>query len=253
MGNYKKSLALFGAAVFFIAGALFLAWRESAQVNLKSGIRLYELNSPHASEILRNGVNKDPYNYRLHYILAKSLHKTAFALLKEKRDAKKPLFEARRSLINALDLRFDSFDHLLLGFNYELTGQPYRALAHYNISFFFSQDAGEPDSWERLRPDQAGAAEEYFKAGVTGVALIMAYNALAGYEVRPAFSSAEVLLNDFFLAEPPDKWLSKEWEEGKRKLKELYKKRADTEREGIVSLLEEAGFVFLARFLDSPV
>jgi hypothetical protein len=252
MGNFAEKLVFIAAIALFLSGAVFLIWRESAQVNLKSGMRLYEQNSPGALKVLQSGVRKNAHDYRLHYGIARTLHKTGFAAMRQDTDARGKLIEARRSINNALALRFDSFGHQLLAFNYELMGERKNALAHYNISFFFSREAGDLAQWEQLRPLQADSAREYFNAEMTGIALIMAYNALTGFEPRPAYSSAEAFLSDFFLSAPPTGWLLRDRGAMKRGLKELFNKRTGAERDGIAHLLEEAGFGFLSRFLRSP-
>lgn len=253
MGNLTEKLVFFAAVALFITAAMFLVWRESAQVNLKSGMALYEQDGRGALEILRNGVRKDPHDYLLHYGVARTLHKAGFDAIRDKKDGKELIFEARRTIREAMALRFDSFGYQLLAFNNDLAGEAKKALAYHNISFFFSQNSAETSFWEKSRPLQAGTAGEYFAADKTGVSLIMAYNALVGYEVRPASSAAEQLLGDWFLSTQPSKWLAEAGDKGKRKLKELYNQRTDPQRQEIVRLFDSAGFSFLARFLGSQV
>jgi len=258
MGNIREKLVFSAIVVLFITGAFFLLWRESAQVNLKSGMRLYEANDPSALPVLKSGIRKNPDDYLLHYGLARTLHKAGFAEMSREKDGKLRLFEARRSINNALALRFDGYGHNLLAFNYELSGEEKKALAHYNIAFFFSQEIGELKQWERLRPQQGETAKEYFKANVTGVSLIMVYNALTGYGSRRtgspgAGSTADNLLKAFFLSVSPADWLNKDWAEGKSILKEKFEELGDADKKSVARRFDETGFGFLSRFLLSSV
>ncbi|GMT41602.1 MAG: hypothetical protein IEMM0002_0013 [bacterium] len=225
--------------------------RQSAQANLKTGIVLNEKNSLAAIEVLQNGIKKNPDHYLLYLNLAKSLQKKAFAELAEGKDAKMTLLEARRNLKRALALRFDGAAHQLLGYNYELEGKINSALAHYNISFFFSQNESGLERWEGLRERQSKAAEKFFRFNSTGIALIMVYNAVSGYKREPARTPAEVFIKKFFLSTPPDEWLSIEPEKGNRNLKKLFLTLKEGERKNLNRAFENAGFGFLARFLDS--
>ena len=207
MGNIREKLVFTAFCALFIGGAFFLLWRESAQVNLKSGMRLYEADDPSALSILKNGLRKNPNDHLLHYGVARTLHKTGFAEISRDKSGKRSLFEARRSINNALALRFDSYGYQLLAFNYELAGEEKKALAHYNIAFFFSQNIGELKQWERLRPQQSETAREYFKADVTAVSLIMVYNALTDYGTHSSESTARNFLKTFFLSVSPVEWL----------------------------------------------
>ena len=251
MADLTEKLAFFAAVALFIVAAGFMVWRESAQVNLRSGMTLYEQDGRGALEILRNGVRKDPHDYLLRYGVARTLHKAGFDAIRDKGDGKDFLYEARLSIREALALRFDSFGYQLLAFNHDLSGEAKKALVYHNISFFFSQDAAETSFWEKSRPSQAATAGELFAADKTGLSLIMAYNALVGYKARPASSAAETLLSEYFLSTQPSKWLSEAGETGKSRLKELYNNRTDAQRQEIVRLFDSAGFSFLTRFLGS--
>lgn len=258
MGNIKEKLVFTALLALFIAGAFFLLWRESAHVNLKSGMRLYEANDPNGLSILKSGLRKNPNGHLLHYGLARTLHKAGFAEMSRDKSGKRSLFEARRSINNAMALRFDSYGHKLLAFNYVLSGEEKKALAHYNIAFFFSQNIGELKEWERLRPQQAETAREYFKADVTAVSLIMVYNALTGYgerrtDSRRTVSSADAFLRDFFLSVSPIEWLNKDWAEGKSTLKKRFAELETAGKESVARRFDEAGFGFLSRFLRSSV
>ena len=253
MGSIREKLVFTALLGLFIAGAVFLLWRESAQVNLKSGIRLFEADDPRALPLLKSGLRKNPNDYLLHYSVARTLHKGAFAEMSRGGGNKENLFEARRSVNNAMALRFDSYGHNLLAFNYELTGEQKKALAHYNIAFFFSQEVGELKQWEHLKPQQGQTAREYFKADVTGVSLIMVYNALTGYGSRRTGSAADAFLNDFFLSVSPIDWLRKDWGDGKIILKNRFEELATADKESVARRFDEAGFGFLSRFLLSTV
>lgn len=253
MGNIREKLLFTAFLALFIVGAFFLLLRESAQVNLKSGMWLYEANDPRGLALLKSGLQKNPNDHLLHYTLARTLHKAGFAEMSREEDGKRSLFEARRSINNAMALRFDGYGYKLLAFNYELTGEEKKALAHYNISFFFSQNTGELKQWERLRPQQAETAREYFKAGQTGISLIMVCNALAGYGERRTDSSADAFLKDFFLSFSPADWLKKDWEQGRRILKNRFEELGTADKESVARRFEEAGFGFLSHFLLSSV
>ena len=253
MGNIREKLVFTAFFALFIGGAFFLLWRESAQVNLKSGMRLYEANDAAALSVLENGVRKNPHDHLLHYGVARTLQKAGFAEISRDKSGKRRLFEARRSINNAMALRFDSYGHQLLAFNYELSGEEKKALEHYNISFFFSQNIGELKRWERLRPRQPETASEYFKADVTSVSLIMVYNALTGYGERRTGSLADAFLRDFFLSVSPVIWLNKDWAEGKSVLKKRFDELGTADKESVARRFEEAGFGFLSRFLFSSV
>jgi len=256
MGNIREKLVFSAVLALFITGAFFLLWRESAQLNLKSGMRLYEADDPSGLPVLKSGIRKNPNDHLLHYWLARTLHKAGFAEMSRDKSGKLRLFEARRSINNALALRFDSYGHNLLGFNYELSGQEKKALAHYNIAFFFSQEVGELKQWERLRLQQTETAKDYFKANVTGVSLIMVYNALTGYgerlaESRQTVSLADAFLRDFFLSVSPADWLNKDWAQGKSILKKRFEELGTADKESVARRFDEAGFGFLSHFLRS--
>lgn len=253
MGNIREKLVFTAFFALFIGGAIFLVWRESAQVNLKSGMRLLDANDPGAIPILESGLRKNRNDNLLHYTLARTLHKLAFAKMTREEDGKPRLFEARRSVNNALALRFDGYGQQMLAFNYELSGEDEKALTYYNISFFFSQEVKELKQWERLRPQQSETAKEYFKADMTGVSLIMVYNALTGYSPHSTPSPATVFLNSFFLSVSPVDWLNKDWAEAKGILKNRFDELGTADKEVVVRRFKEAGFGFLSRFLLSPV
>ena len=253
MGNIREKFVFTAVLALFIAGAFFLLWRESAQVNLKSATRLYEANDPSALSIFKSGLRKNYDDYLLHYGVARTLHKADFAEMSRDKSGKRNLLDARRSINNALALRFDGYGYNLLAFNYELSGEEKKALAHYNISFFFSQNIGELKRWERMRPRQAETAREYFKANATGVSLIMAFNALSGYGAHSSVSGASAFLRDFFLSVSPIVWLNKDWAQGKRILQNRFKELEDADKEIVARQFENAGFGFLSRFLLSSV
>ncbi|MFQ5431034.1 MAG: hypothetical protein ACE5EN_00845 [Nitrospinota bacterium] len=256
MRNIREKLVFSAILALFITGAFFLLWRESAQINLKSGMKLYEANDPSALTVLENGIRKNRYEYLLYYGVARTLQKAGFADMSRDSRKKERLFDARRSINNAMALRFDGYGQTLLAFNYELTGEEQKALAHYNIAYFFSQKIDELKQWERLRPRQADTAKEYFIADATGVSLIMAYNALTGYgprhtDSRRAGSTADNLLKAFFLSASPARWLTKDWPEGKGILKEKFEELDDADKESVARQFDEAGFGFLSHFLRS--
>ncbi len=253
MGNIREKLVFSAVLALFVTGALLLLWKESAQVNLKSGMRLYEANDPSGLPVLENGIRKNPDDHLLYYGVAKTLQKAAFAEMGRDENGKRRLFNARRSIYNALALRFDGYGQTLLAFNYELTGEEQKALAHYNMAFFFSRESGELKRWERLRPLQAETAKEYFKAGAAGVSLIMVYNVLTGYGADSDDSAADNLLKAFFLSVSPADWLNRDWPEGKNILKDKFDELEDADKKSAARRFDEAGFGFLSRFLLSSV
>jgi len=247
--DFKEKLLAGLLAVLFIVGVASAFKRESAQANLKIGIRLNEKNNPSAIALLQSGIRKNPDHYLLYVTLAESLQKKAFALLADGKSAKTMLLKARRSIEKALALRFDSHDYFLLGYNYELEGAPYAALAHYNVSFFFSQNEKELERWETLRTNQAKTAAEYFRVHSASIAMMMVYNHLVDFKERPPATPAEVFISNFFLSVPPDEWLSSNPEDDRRRLKELFHKLAPAQKDELERAFENAGFGFLARFL----
>ncbi len=247
-GVFAVSVAL------FIAGAALLLWKETSQVNLKSGKELLEKDSPASVKILRDGGRKNPHNYQIRYNLAMALQKKAFAQLKSGADAKPTLLEARRNLEGALELRVDSLDYLLLAENFQYEGRFSRALAYYNVSFFLSHDKKELGRWKDLRVDQAGVARQYFINGEIGISLIMAYNAVTDFRLPPHISKtkseAEVFLSEYFLSISPKEWIGA-GDETKPAFKELFNKRETRNKEKIVRSLKERGLAYLAEFLTS--
>lgn len=263
MDNFgEKLLAVLLTAVLIVSVANAFR-RESAQANLKAGIWLNARNEPAAIEVLKNGIRKNRGYYYLYVTLAESLQKKASFLIANGGNAKMTLLQARHNLQKALALRFDSFDHLLLGdnykmegapytalaYNYELEGASYAALAHYNISFFFSQDVKELERWGALRKNQAKAAAEYFRFNSVPIALLMIYNHLVDFKVRPPDSPAEVFISSFFLSIQPDEWLSSNPKEDRLRLKENFSKLAPAQKDELERAFRSAGFGFLARFL----
>ncbi|MEE8483655.1 MAG: hypothetical protein V3S46_03575 [Nitrospinota bacterium] len=265
--------ALAGRSVFavsvalFIAGAALLFWKETSQINLKSGKELLEKGSPASSaaiEILSDGGRKNPHNYQIRYNLAMALQKKAFTQLQSGADARPTLLEARINLESALELRVDSLDYLLLAENFQYEGRFSRALAYYNLSFFLSHDKKELRRWKYLRVDQARVAREYFIGGEIGISLIMAYNAVTDFRVllhesktnktktdrSKIKSEAEVFLSEYFLSTSPKDWTGA-GNGTKPALKELFNKRETRDKEKIVQSLKGRGLAYLAEFLIS--
>ncbi len=253
--------ALAGRSVFavsvalFIAGAALLFWKETSQINLKSGKELLEKGSPASSaaiEILSDGGRKNPHNYQIRYNLAMALQKKAFTQLQSGADARPTLLEARRNLESALELRVDSLDYLLLAENFRYEGRFSRSLAYYNLSFFLSHDKKELRRWKYLRVDQARVAREYFIGGEIGISLIMAYNAVTDFRAlqQKTKTEAEVFLSEYFLSTSPKEWTGA-GNGTKPALKELFNKRETRDKEKIVQSLKGRGLAYLAEFLIS--
>lgn len=238
----------------FLAGSIWLFWRETAQVNLKSGIGLYLVDNHAAIEILKGGIRKNPNDYLLRHYLGKAIQKKAFFGGQPVLETSILLVEARKQLNEALWLRFDSFDHLALASVYEMEGDIKSALAHYNLSFFFSQDRSELSRWRNYRAKQAETAEYHFSGGRVGVALVMAYNRLSGYRPFWEPNLAGRLISEYFLSISPAEWFKEEKpaevEKRKNEVKNLFAGKSDTEQKAILGRLASANLMFIRNFLE---
>ncbi len=236
-------------ALTFLSFTSFLAWRESAQINLKIGRNLYSASDTVAEETLENGVRKNGGEYLLRYNAALALQESSLTATGGKPNMDK-LIRARKHLYAALDIRSDTAIHLAMGQNFAMEGMTNDALAHYNIAFFLGQNGADANNWADIRQHQAEAARDFFGSGNLGIPIIMAFNSVTGFS--PGFSKTTVsqFLESFFADISPERWTSATVDNDGNALREIYRHKTPPEKEQIAAGLAGAGFSFLTAYLE---
>lgn len=244
----KKRISAAVLVLAFGGIALFLFQRQLGEVYLKSGKHLHEKGNPGAVELLRPASWYACANPSAHYFLAAALQQEAMAASGS--DARLRLIEGEAALQNALAIRTGGPTLRLLGQNRALDGNFAGALEAYNAAFFLSQKGDDAEGWNDLRRHQTETARTAFARGALGPALIMAYNHFSGYAPFAPKNAVTELLESFFKAVPPERWMNAVAGEDGPTLKALFATRDDSGRRAVIETLRRENFGFLADYLE---
>lgn len=244
----KKRIAAATLVLAFGGIALFLFQRQLGEVYLKSGKHLQQKGDPGAVELLRPASWYACANPSAHYFLASVLQQEAMAA--SGANARRRLIEGEAALQNALAIRTGGPALLLLGQNRALDGNFSGALEAYNAAFFLSQKGADAEGWNDLRRYQTEAARAAFARGALGPSLIIVYNHFSGYAPFAPKNAVMELLESFYKAVPPERWMKAVADKDGSALKALFATRESGGRLAVIDALRRENFGFLADYLE---